>query len=144
MNTQIPFSNLGVDTLRIQYVAIFGSALLFLFIFELTRKGAIRIPYSLLWFFLAAGFLLISIWRDFLEHCAVFIGIAYAPAALFLVLILGIIGILIHFSVVLSSLAERTTRLTQELAALRLEKEAGSAGCPDPPDQSADGEQKPC
>jgi hypothetical protein len=121
MDSSIPLSNMNVDTSRIQFVAIFGSVLLFLFILALTRKGAIRIPYSLLWFFLAAGFMIISVRRDFLGTFASMAGIAYAPAALFLLLILGIIGMLIHFSVVLSSLSERTCKLVQELGAMRLE-----------------------
>jgi hypothetical protein len=121
MNTEIPLSNFSIDTTRIQFVAIAGSILLLLFIFELTRKGKIRVPYSLLWFILSVFFLSISIWRELLEKCAIFIGIAYAPAALFLLLIISIIGILIHFSVVLSTLSERTRKLVQELSIMQLE-----------------------
>ncbi|MDP8200612.1 MAG: DUF2304 family protein [Candidatus Tenebribacter burtonii] len=42
-----------INTNRLQYVAIFLSILLFVFIFELTRKKKIREVYSLLWFFSA-------------------------------------------------------------------------------------------
>ena len=120
MDVQTPYPLLDVDTTRIQYVAVIGSILLLLFIFELTRKGAIRIPYSLLWFTLSLIFLVVSIWRDILETCSRFFGVAYAPAALFLVLIIGIIGILIHFSIVLSSLSERTRILVQEISIIQL------------------------
>jgi hypothetical protein len=119
MDTLIAAQNVIVDTNRIQYGAIIGSLLLFLFIFELTRKGAIRIPYSLLWFFLSILFLTISLWRNLLEQFAGLIGVAYAPAALFLILIIGIIGMLIHVSIVLSSLSERTRVLVQEIAIIK-------------------------
>ena len=127
MDLQTPLVNTVVNTARIQYIAIAGSILLLLFIIELTRKGAIRIPYSLLWLVLSALFLAISVWRDLLENCAVIFGVAYAPAALFLFLLVGIIGILIHFSVVLSKLSERTRVLVQELSIMKLEiKNTGS------------------
>ncbi len=112
---------IAVDTSRIQYVAIIGSLLLLLFIFELTRKGRIQVQYALLWFIVGGLFLTISIWRDGLETIARCIGVAYAPAAIFLILIIGIIGILIHFSIVISSLSERTRSLVQEMGILKLE-----------------------
>ena len=120
MDTVTAAQEVMVDTTRIQYVAIIGSLLLFLFVFELTRKGAIRIPYSLLWFFLSLLFLTISLWRNLLQQFAILVGVAYAPAALFLVLIIGIIGMLIHFSIVLSTLSERTRVLVQEIGIIKL------------------------
>jgi hypothetical protein len=110
-----------VDTSRIQYVAIAGSILLLLFIFELARKGRIRIQYSVLWFCVGGLFLTFSIWRGGLDTVARLVGVAYPPAALFLVLIIGVIGILIHFSVVVSHLSERTRALVQETGVLSLE-----------------------
>jgi hypothetical protein len=112
---------LMVDTSRIQYVAIAGSILLLLFIFELARTGRIRIQYSVLWFFVGGLFLTFSIWRDGLDMIARLLGVAYPPAALFLVLIIGVIGILIHFSVVVSRLSERTRALVRETGVLSLE-----------------------
>ena len=112
---------LAVDTSRIQYVAIAGSILLLLFIFELARKGRKRIQYSDLWFCVGGLFLTFSIWRDGLDTIARLLGVAYPPAALFLVLIIGVIGILIHFSVVVSRLSERTRTLVQEMGVLSLE-----------------------
>jgi hypothetical protein len=113
-------SSITVDTARIQYVAIIGSIVLLFFILELARKGKIKVQYAILWFFAAGLFLAISIWRDGLDAIARCIGVAYPPAALFLLLIIGIVGILIHFSVVLSSLSERTRALVQETGILRL------------------------
>ncbi|MBN1130353.1 MAG: DUF2304 domain-containing protein, partial [Chitinispirillaceae bacterium] len=96
---------MAVDTTRIQYFAIAGSALLLIFIITLARTGRIRIPYSLLWLAVGAVFLVVSIWRDALDSLARLVGVAYPPAALFLILVIGIFCILIHFSVVISRLS---------------------------------------
>jgi hypothetical protein len=50
-----------------------------------------------------------------LDVAAKAIGIVYPPAALFLILILGIFVILVQFSVVISKLSEQNTRLIQAL-----------------------------
>jgi hypothetical protein len=113
--------SLMVDTTRIQYVAIVGSILLLVFIIALARKGHIRIQYSLLWLCVGGLFLAISIWRDALDAFARLVGVAYPPAALFLILIIGILGILIHFSVVVSRLSDRTRALVQEIGMLSLD-----------------------
>ena len=112
---------LMVDTSRIQYVAIAGSILLILFIIALARQGRIRIQYSLLWLCVGGLFLTASIWRDALDSLARLVGVAYPPAALFLILIIGLFGILIHFSVVLSRLSDRTRALVQETGVLSQE-----------------------
>jgi hypothetical protein len=117
-----------VDTARIQYVAIAGSIVLLLFILALTRKGKIKVQYALLWFFVAGLFLAVSIWRDALDAIAQCVGVAYPPAALFLLLIMGIVGILIHFSIVLSSLSERTRALVQEMGILKLKLQRRESG----------------
>jgi hypothetical protein len=122
-----------VDTSRIQYVAIVGCILLLLFIFELTRKGKIRVQYALLWFSVAGIFLAISIWRGALDTIAQFVGVAYPPAALFLLIIIGIVGILIHFSVVLSRLSDRTRALVQEVGILSQEVRCGKKLSPSTP-----------
>ena len=110
-----PFSAVGIDTHRIQYIAIIGSIAVLAFIFELTRKKKIRVQYAILWFLMGFIFLFFSIWRQGLDVAAKAIGIVYPPAALFLILILGIFVILVKFSVVISKLSEQNTRLIQAL-----------------------------
>jgi hypothetical protein len=110
-----PLYSVGTDIHRIQYLAIIGSIAMLVFIFELTRKKKIRIQYAILWFFLGSLFLFFSIWRHGLDVAAKAIGIVYPPAALFLLLILGVFAILVQFSVVISKLSEQNTKLIQEL-----------------------------
>jgi hypothetical protein len=110
-----PLYAVGTDIHRIQYLAIIGSIAMLGFIFELTRKKKVRIQYAILWFFLGSLFLFFSIWRHGLDVAAKAIGIVYPPAALFLLLILGVFAILVQFSVVISKLSEQNTKLIQEL-----------------------------
>ena len=66
-------------------------------------------------------FVFFSIWRQGLEFFAGLMGIAYPPAALFLILLLAVFLILIEFSVNISRLSEQNKILAQELALLRNE-----------------------
>jgi hypothetical protein len=77
--------------------------------------------FSLLWLFSGMVFLIFSFWRRGLEVLAIFLGIGYAPAALFLLLIMAIYIILIHYSVILSELAETSKTLVQEVGLLKFE-----------------------
>ena len=58
-----------------------------------------------------------------LEEFARLVGIAYAPAALFLILLLAVFLILIEFSIIISKLAERNKNLAQEIGILKEELE---------------------
>ncbi len=105
----------------IQYLGIFGSILFITSIILLIRGKKLKEEYSLLWLFFGLVFLGLSLWRNSLDYIAYFIGIAYSPAALFLILIIAIVSILIHFSVVLSRITEINKILVQEIGLLKLE-----------------------
>ncbi len=121
MNEELIFNE--VDTSRIQYIAIAGSVILLLVILELIRSKKIKEEYSLLWLLFSIVILLISIFRGFLEVFSEITGIAYAPAALFLLLIMAVFVILIQFSVIISKMSERNKKLNQEVGILKMEME---------------------
>ena len=106
---------------RIQYVAIFGSIILLLFIFELIRKKKLKEKYSLLWFFVALIFLVFSFWREGLEVLSRLLGIQYPPATLFLIFLLGYLLIMVHYSIVISKISDMVKDLTQEVGLLKQE-----------------------
>ncbi|MCF7814783.1 MAG: DUF2304 domain-containing protein [Candidatus Cloacimonetes bacterium] len=108
---------------RIQYIAVFCSIALLIFIFELTRRKKIREQYSILWLFFSVIFVVLSIWREGLDFFAKLVGIEYAPSALFLLLVLAIFLILIQFSIVISKLSEENKKLSQEMGIMKLEVE---------------------
>ena len=110
-----------LNTSIIQYIAIIGSFIFILFIVELIRKKKLKEEYSFLWLALGFTFLFLSIWRGSLDILAFFLGVAYVPAALFIILFAVLIIILIHFSMVISKMKEYIKVLVQEIGLLKLE-----------------------
>lgn len=106
---------------RIQLIAIAGSLFILILLFELIRKRKLKEEYSLLWFFFGAIFMTFSIWRNGLELISRLLGITYAPATLFLVLIIGMFFILIHYSLIITKQTDYTKNLIQDIAILEAE-----------------------
>ena len=116
----LPVSNTGpVNTHIITYLSIIFSFALFIFIVNLVRKRKLREEYSLLWIFFSIVFIIFSLWRQGLEVFAHLIGIAYAPAALFLTLVMAMFFILIQYSIIISKLTEMNKNLVQEVGILK-------------------------
>lgn len=112
-----------VEVIRIQIIGIIGSLFLLFLVFELIRRGKLKIEFSLLWFFMSVLFLLVSIFRGLLDKFSYMVGIGYPPSALFLILLIGMIMILIHFSTVISNLKEAKKTLIQKIGLLEIEVE---------------------
>lgn len=119
--------SIGSNIQTTQVIAIIVSISLFLFILYLVRKKKIKEEYSLLWLSSSIVFVFFSIWRDGLEYFAKLVGIAYPPAALFLILLLAVFLILIEFSINISRLTEQNKVLAQEIAILKHEMESAEA-----------------
>jgi hypothetical protein len=115
--------SIGSNIQITQYIAIAASVGLFAYIFYLVRNKRIKEEYSLLWLFFSIVFIFFSVWRYGLEYFAKLIGIAYPPAALFIILLLAVFLILIEFSRNISRLTDRNISLAQELAILKMELE---------------------
>ena len=115
---------------RIQIVAIIVTAGLFFLVFELVRRRRLMERYALLWLFATAILLGLAVWRGLLERISSTVGIAYAPSALFAVAFAFVLALLLHFSLVISRLADQNKVLAQKLGMLQervaqLEAEAG-------------------
>ena len=104
---------------QIQVVAIAVSLLLFLLIMYLIRSQRLKEEYSLLWIFFSLVFILFSFWKGGLDYVSAFLGVAYPPAALFMILLMAIFLILIEFSIIISKLADRNKSLAQEIGLLK-------------------------
>ncbi len=115
---------MDVQIFRIQVVAVLGSLVMLATIFHLLRGKQLREEYALLWLGIGGAFLVLSLWRDLLTRISHALGVAYPPAALFLILIMGVYLLLLHYSLVISKLADKNRELAQELGLLRLEFEA--------------------
>ena len=106
---------------RIQIFAILASAAICIGIVELVRKKKLMERYSLIWIFSGIILITLSLWRNLLEELADFLGIYYAPTALFIVLAFCGLGLLVHFSIAISKLTEQNKILAQEMALLKSE-----------------------
>lgn len=90
------------------------------FVFELVRQRKLREDYSLLWLATALVLIFLSLSRPLLDTFAVMLGvITYPPAALFVVAIVFMLLILLHFSTVLTRLARENKEIAQQMAILR-------------------------
>jgi hypothetical protein len=105
--------------LKIQLVSIVVTAGLFGLIFELLRRKRLMERYALLWLFSSAVLLALAAWRGLLETIASAIGIYYAPSALFVIAFGFILVLLLHFSLVISRLADQNKVLAQRLGLLQ-------------------------
>lgn len=104
---------------KLQVVAIIASLGLLGFVLELIRRKRLKEEYSLLWLFMGSIFLFLSIWRGGLEVIANLVGVDYPPSALLMILLLGVFGILMHYSTVISKLTEKNKELVQEISLLK-------------------------
>jgi hypothetical protein len=108
-----------VTPLRVSIVASLASLVLLLVVFELIRSRRLRERYALLWLATGVVLLVLSAWRDGLNTIARWLGVTgYPPAVLFAVGILFVVLVLLHYSTVISKLADQNTILAQRLAIL--------------------------
>ena len=104
--------------LRVSIFAAIASILLLAVIFELIRSRRLQERYALLWMATGAVLLVFALWRDGLNVLANTVGLAYPPSALFLLASLFVLVVLLHYSTVISELAERNLMLAQRIALL--------------------------
>lgn len=103
---------------RLQIISVLVSGGLFLFVFELVRRKRLQERYALLWLFAAAVLLGLSVWGDLLNRISTTVGVQYGPAALFAVALGFVVVLMLHFSLVISRLADQNKILAQRVALL--------------------------
>jgi hypothetical protein len=106
---------------RISVVAAVAALALLAVIFELIRSRRLHERYAILWLVTGTTILVLAIWRDGLHTFADLVGVAYPPSALFIVAMLFILIVLLHYSTVISKLADQNRILAQRLALLEQE-----------------------
>jgi hypothetical protein len=106
---------------------------MFLIVFELVRRRRLMERYALLWLFSTTVLLGLAVWKNLLEEVARGVGIYYAPSALFVIAFGFVLAMLLHFSLVISRLADQNKILAQQVGILherigRLESETALQG----------------
>ena len=128
-----------VTPLYVSIAATVASILLILVVLELIRSRRLRERYALLWLATGVVLLVLSAWRGGLNTIAGWVGVTgYPPAVLFAVATLFILAVLLHYSTVISKLADQNVILAQKVALLEerlgsgegYETEAGRASAP--------------
>ena len=105
--------------LPIAIAAAVASFVLLVIVFELIRSRRLRERYALLWLLTGLVLLALSLWRGGLNTVAGWAGVeTYPPAVLFAVGALFVIVVLLHYSTVISQLADQNVILAQRLALL--------------------------
>jgi hypothetical protein len=108
--------------LPVSIAAAVASLVLLAVVFELIRSRRLRERYALLWLVTGVAMLGLSLWRGGLNTIADWFGVeTYPPAVLFAVASLFIILVLLHYSTVISKLADQNVILAQRLALLEAE-----------------------
>ena len=102
----------------LQLLAVAASLILLVFVVEAIRRSRLNARYAILW--LGAGMVLLclSLYRPLLDWVARGLGVSYPPSLLFLVAFLFLLGIVLHYSLVISSHRDSIRRLAQAVALL--------------------------
>jgi hypothetical protein len=105
-------------TVRVSVVAAIAAVRMLAIIFELIRSRRLHERYAILGLVTGTIILVLAVWRDALGTLANWVGIAYPPSALFALAALFILVVLLHYSTVISKLADQNRILAQRLGLL--------------------------
>jgi len=109
---------------RIQIITIVINLLFLLSIAYLITKGKLREEYAIVWLVCTLILGVFAVWRDGLEVISKLFGVYEAPNLVFTGFIFIILIYLLHLSIVNSKLQKNITKLAQEIALLKQEKES--------------------
>ncbi|MDX6451169.1 MAG: hypothetical protein QOH16_1218 [Gaiellaceae bacterium] len=114
--------------LKVSLAATAASVVLVLVVFELIRSRRLREQYALLWLVTGIVLVVLSAWRGGLNTIAGWLGVrGYPPAVLFAVGLMFVILVLLHYSTVISRLADQNVVLAQKLALLETRLSEGES-----------------
>jgi hypothetical protein len=99
-----------------------------LLILDLIRRDRLQERYSVIWFIAGLGMLAGAAFPGLLELVADAMGVRDTNVALFSIVLLGLLGLALNFSVIMSRQAAQITRLAQERAIERAKAEAHEDG----------------
>ena len=104
-----------------QILSIVLSLTILILVIEAIRRGLLKERYALLWLFASLAVLIFSIWRKLLDIVAFAFGFYYPPSFLFLIGLVFLLLLALHFSIIISTLSEKNKILAQELGIVKEE-----------------------
>ena len=105
-------------SLQIRLMAILATCVMLIIVVDLIRREKLRARYSLFWLLAGLIFLIFSLWGNLLNLAARITGIYSPPNALFFIGFVGVVVILLHFSVIISTLSLENKKLVEKLSIL--------------------------
>jgi len=105
---------------------VFVAVLIALVVVFYIRRWRLREEYSLLWLFLSAALIVLTIDQGVMEWAADRLDVAYSPAVLFFLALAFVAVMLFHYSLEISRLSDQNKMLAQELGILRARVESGA------------------
>ena len=108
-----------MNSTRLQIISVIIAGGGFLLVFELVRRRRLMERYALLWLFAAAVLLGLAAWSDALRLLSDALGIAYGTSTLFAAGFGFMLILMLHFSLVISRLADQNRVLAQRVAMLQ-------------------------
>lgn len=106
---------------RVQLVAVVAALALFVLVFELVRRRRMMERYALLWLFCSIVLAALALWTGLLGEFSDAVGVKTPSNALFLVAFGFVLLLLLHYSLVISTLSEQTVVLAQRVGLLQQE-----------------------
>jgi hypothetical protein len=94
------------------------------FMVELVRRRKVKEEYAWLWILTSVGMVVLASWYRLVEAVTHLIGAVTVTTTLFIFALLFLLLVSVHFSIVVSKLAQQVRRLTQEVALLEAERDA--------------------
>ncbi len=102
----------------IQALGITISMILLAYIIYLIRKKKLKEEYAILWIVIIIVFLIFAIFRGLIDFISNLLGIYYQPASLFIILIIGLFLLTLHFTIVISDLKTKINTMVTTLTLL--------------------------
>jgi hypothetical protein len=107
-----------------QLAAIVFAVLLFLLVFEMVRRRYLGERYAILWLGAAVVLIVLAAWNGLLSTISKLVGIATPSNAFFVIAFAFLLLLVLHFSAVVSRLADETRVLAQRVALLERRQRA--------------------
>lgn len=114
-------------TSQTRIVAAVIAVFFMLLILDLIRRDRLQERYSVIWFVAGLGMLAGAAFPGLLELVADAMGVRNTNVALFSIVLLLLLGLALNFSVIMSRQAAQITRLAQERAIEKAQKQASES-----------------
>lgn len=108
----------GYLTAGQQIVAVVGAIVLFGVVLKLIYDRRLREDYGALWFAVSLGVLILALWQEGLRYLALLLQAQTLTVPIFLLGILFLTMVAIHFSVRMSEMSHQLQKIAQRLALL--------------------------